>query len=96
MKRKRFTRPPNMTRMGKYIYNTMFDRNVDFEDMANGLDTTASTIRGYLIKPVIPTKRILQMCAILANTKTEYDQMVAYCITHLPEYNKTYWRYNND
>jgi hypothetical protein len=93
MKRKHFTKPPNLTTFGNWVYCEIFTRNITINEMAAQLDVSAPTFKNWMdgSRP-IHGHRILEICAILAADMMDYNLLVINAMRALPSYRQTFYK----
>ena len=90
MKRKNFKEPPNINTFGQWLYSELFKRNITIMEMAIKVGCNYQTLRHWMRNNKIPAYRILQICAILANTRNEYNKLITNAMQAMPTYESTY------
>lgn len=92
MKRKHFTRPKNLTTFGNWMYCELFIHNITIKEMALELDVTRPTVITWMdgTRP-IQARRILEICAVMANDMFEYNILVTNAMRAFPDYRATFY-----
>ena len=90
MKRKNFRQPPNLNTFGQWLYGELFKRNITIMEMAIKVGCNYQTIRKWMNNNKIPAYRILQICAIFASTRNEYNKLITKAMQAMPTYEQTY------
>lgn len=90
MQRKVFTQSVHLNTFGQWLYGELFNRNITIIELAKQINVTDASIRRWMQKRPIATDRLLQICAVLANSKMEYHQLVFNAMREMPDYQQIY------
>jgi len=94
MKRKNFKQPANITRWGKWLYNELFEHNITIKEMADKLYVQSGTVYSWMRdrQNRVPAYRIVDICAVLANSEEEYRGLIIEANRNLVNYDFAYRR----
>ena len=90
MQRKVFTQSVHLNTFGQWLYRELFNRNITIIELADQLLVTDASIRRWMQKKPIPIDKLLKTCAILADSKMEYHNMVYHAMRQMPDYDQIY------
>lgn len=90
MKRKVFTESVHLNTFGKWLYGELFNRNITIIELAKQLNITDASIRRWMQHRPLRTDQLLKICAVLADSKMEYHQLVFNAMREMPDYQQIY------
>lgn len=91
-KRKNFKQPDNITSWGKWLYDQLFKRNISILELANAVHVRSSTVYSWMRdrQNRVPAYRIVDICAVLANSEEEYRGLIIEANRNLVNYQFAY------
>jgi transcriptional regulator with XRE-family HTH domain len=92
MKRKNLKQPDNITIWGKWLYDQLFEHNITIKELADDIHVRSCTVYSWMRdrQNRVPAYRIVDICAVLADSEEEYRGLIIEANQHLVNYQFAY------